>query len=322
MRRVGRFVFLVAALGSLLATGVGSHRILSASDSSDAFVFSYFKGNGDGLHLAYSFDGLEWEPLNNDRVLRAPAVGRDKLMRDPQITLGPDATYHMVWTTSWAEPLIGHATSRDLIHWSAQQSIAPMTHEPGVGNVWAPETFYDTGRKQFVLFWASTIPGRFPETDNSNGNGRNHRIYYTTTRDFREFAPTQLLHNDGFNCIDATIIKDGNRFVMFIKDETRLPVARKNIRFAVSGNPAGPYGPASSPITGNYWAEGPSATKIGNRWIVYFDRYIDHRYGAVASSDFRHWEDVSDQLRFPEGARHGSVLRVPRELLTKLLELK
>lgn len=320
--RARRLLLLLSMLGALLASGFGSRRILASGDSREAFVFTYFKDNGDGLHLAYSYDGLDWKALKNGQVLLVPAVGRDKLMRDPQITLGPDGTYHLVWTTSWAEPLIGHATSRDLIHWSPQQSIAPMTSEPTVGNVWAPETFYDARRKQFVLFWASTIPGRFPGTDNSNGNGRNHRIYYTTTRNFREFAPSQLFYNDGFNCIDATIVRDRNRFVMFFKDETRLPVPRKNIRFAVSSSPEGPFGPASAPITGNYWAEGPSAMNTGNRWIVYFDKYIDHHYGAVVSTDFEHWEDVSDRLRFPEGARHGSVLRVSVKMLTKLLELK
>src|SRR5882672_1155994 len=126
MRRARSWLLILAALGALLSTGKASNR----HASSEAFVFTYFKGNGDGLHLAYSYDGMDWKSLGNDHVFLAPAVGRDKLMRDPQITLGPDGTYHMVWTTSWAEPIIGHATSRDLIHWSAQQAIAPMTNEP------------------------------------------------------------------------------------------------------------------------------------------------------------------------------------------------
>lgn len=308
--------YLARVLVCLFASGALT---TAAGAARTAFLFTYFKENGDGLHLAYSYEGLKWIALNNDRVMLVPAIGRDKLMRDPQITFAPDGTYHLVWTTSWSEPLIGHATSKDLIHWSAQDAIAPMKLEPNVANVWAPETFYDSGQKQFLLFWSSTIPGRYPETDNSNGNGRNHRVYYTTTKDFREFSPTQLLYNDGFNCIDATIVQDRDRFVMFLKDETRLPVAKKNIRYAVSTRPEGPYGPASTPITGNYWAEGPSAIKMGNRWIVYFDRYIDHRYGAVTSKDFKHWEDLTEQITFPGGARHGSILRVPEKILRNLL---
>lgn len=298
-------------------------RVSAGRDSGEALLFAYFTGNGeDGLHFAHSVDGLTWQPVNNGRPLVRPTIGRDKLMRDPHITVGPDGTYHMVWTSSWKEPLIGYAASRDLIQWSEQRAINPMAHEPGVRNVWAPETFYDAETKRFLLFWSSTIPGRFPATDRSGDNGLNHRIYYTTTEDFRDFAPTKLFYDKGFNLIDATIIRDGARYVMFLKDETKLPAARKNLRFAESMKAEGPYSEASPPITGNYWAEGPSAIRLGSRWVVYFDKYTEHRYGAVASSDMKRWEDISAQVKFPEGARHGTVLRVPRLVISKLLGLK
>ena len=125
----------------------------------------------------------------------------------------------------------------------------------------------------------------------------------------------------GFSVIDATIVKDGPRYVMVFKDETRWPAPQKNIHYAVSNKAAGPYGPASPPISGSYWAEGPTAIKIGRQWIVYFDKYRKHRYGAVASSDWSEWEDISAQLQFPEGARHGTVLSVPRATLNKLITL-
>jgi hypothetical protein len=289
----------------------------------DGYLFAYFKGNGeDGLHFAHSRDGLTWQSLKDDRPFLKPGVGRDKLMRDPHITLGPDGVYHLVWTSSWSEAVIGHATSKDLIEWSAQQSIRPMESEPTTANVWAPETFYDARAKQFIIFWSTTIPGRFPETAKSADNGRNHRIYSTTTKDFRVFTPTRVFYDGGFNVIDATIVEDAGRFVMFLKDETLLPTAQKNIRYATSARAEGPYGAASSPITGNYWAEGPSAIRIGGRWIVYFDKYRDHRYGAIASTDLKGWEDISEKVSFPAGARHGTVLRAGSPIITKLLTLK
>ncbi|MBO5000406.1 MAG: glycosyl hydrolase, partial [Bacteroidaceae bacterium] len=48
-------------------------------------MFSYFNGNGDGLHLAYSMDGLKWEALNGDSIFLKPEIGKDKLMSDPSI---------------------------------------------------------------------------------------------------------------------------------------------------------------------------------------------------------------------------------------------
>ncbi|HVG37721.1 MAG TPA: glycoside hydrolase family 43 protein [Pyrinomonadaceae bacterium] len=287
------------------------------------YLFAYFKGNGeDGLHLARSDDGLVWRALNGDRSLLEPTVGKDRLMRDPHLSLGADGLFHLVWTSSWTDPVIGHATSRDLLHWSEQQGITPMTSEPAARNVWAPELFYDESAGRYLLFWATTIPGRFPATDESGDNGLNHRLYLTTTADFRAFTPTTLFYDGGFNVIDATIVKSGRRYLMFLKDETRHPTARKNLRYVVSRRAAGPYGQLSKVITGNYWAEGPTAIKIDNRWIVYFDKYQEHRYGAVASPDLRRWTDVSAQLKFPAGARHGTVIRVPTARIGELLKLE
>ena len=41
----------------------------------EVFLISYFKNNGeDGLHLAYSHDGLKWEALNNDKSILTPRL--------------------------------------------------------------------------------------------------------------------------------------------------------------------------------------------------------------------------------------------------------
>ena len=105
---------------------------------------------------------------------------------------------------------------------------------------------------------------------------------------------------------------------MFLKDETREPV-QKNLRVAFADKLVGPYGPASAPITGNYWAEGPTAVQLGTEWLVYFDKYREHKYGAVKSSDLAHWTDVSDQIKMPPGLRHGTIFRVSAKEL-KLLQ--
>ena len=69
-----------------------------------AYLFSYFINDSkDGLHLAYSYDGLNWLPLHGGRSYLTPAVGKDKLMRDPSICQSPDGTFHMVWTSSWTD---------------------------------------------------------------------------------------------------------------------------------------------------------------------------------------------------------------------------
>lgn len=290
----------------------------SEPEDRGAYLFSFFKGNGeDGLHLAYSHDGYQWEELGAGHSFLKPQAGQDKLMRDPCIIRGKDGKFHMVWTVSWNERGIGYATSDDLIHWSDQRYLPVMEHEPEARNAWAPEVYYDEAKDQYLIFWSSTITGRYPETQSEKENSYNHRMYYVTTKDFEEFSETGLFYEPGFNVIDGTIVKEGGEYVMFIKDETIKP-AEKNIRITRSKHLPGGFGPASPPITGDYWAEGPTAIQIGEQWLVYFDKYIDKQMGAVASKDLLHWEDISDQVRFPAGMRHGTVFKVTAEEFLKL----
>lgn len=291
----------------------------SVAQKKSAYVFSYFKGNGaDGLHLAYSYDGLTWKALKGDSSFLRPLISKDKLMRDPCIIKGKDGIFHMVWTVSWTAKGIGYANSKDLINWSEQKYIPVMEHEPGARNSWAPEITYDKKNKQYMIYWATTIPGRFPETQVAADNGLNHRIYYVTTKDFESFSPTKLLYDPGFNSIDATIVKEGKRWVMFIKDETREP-AQKNLKIAYAAALTGPYSKASEPFTDKTWAEGPTTLKKGDTWIVYYDKYTSHTYGALSSTDLKNWKDISDKISLPKGIRHGSILKVSKKELAKLL---
>lgn len=272
------------------------------------YVFAYFKDNGeDGLHLAYSKDGYKWTALKHDSSFLTPTVSKDKLMRDPCIIRGGDGLFHMVWTVSWNDKGIGYASSKDLIHWSAQEYLPVMDHEAGARNCWAPEITYDG--KTYMIYWATTITGKYSETASGKESGYNHRLYYVTTKDFKTYTPTKLLYDPGFNVIDATIVKAGKRFMMVMKDETIEP-AQKNLRIAYSSKLTGPYSKAGTPITGQYWAEGPTTLKLGNDWLIYFDRYRDHRYGAILSSNDKNWTDVSDRISLPAGIRHGTIFTI------------
>jgi hypothetical protein len=286
-------------------------------DSSKVYLFAYFKGNGeDGLHLAYSYDGLKWLALKNDSSFLKPTVSKDKLMRDPCIIRGADGLFHMVWTVSWNDKGIGYANSKDLINWSNQRYIPVMQHEDSARNCWAPEITYDKKSKQYMIYWATTISGIY-YADPKVENGYNHRMYYVLTKDFKTFSETRLLYDMGFNVIDATIVPDGNRFVMFLKDETRNP-PQKNIRVATSKKLNEDYGNPSPSITGNYWAEGPTTLRLNGNWIVYFDKYRDHMYGAVQSSDLINWKDISDQISLPKGVRHGTIFSVTKKEFERL----
>lgn len=290
--------------------------LFASCSEKQVYVFSYFKGNGEeGLYLAYSEDGYHWHNLSEKAIL-APELSKDKLMRDPCIILGGDGLYHMVWTVSWTENGIGYASSANLKNWSKQKFIPVMAHEDSVRNCWAPELTYDKKNKEYMIYWSSTISGRFSEPGELSEDNYNHRIYYVTTKDFQTFSETNLLYDKGFNAIDASIVPVGEQYVMFIKDETLNP-PQKNIRIAYSDQLTGPYSEASEPITGRYWAEGPTAMNINGEWLVYFDKYKEGMFGAVRSKDLKEWEDVSNQISLPGGIRHGSIVQVPHSLVKK-----
>lgn len=283
------------------------------------YLFSYFKDNGqDGLHLAFSRDGYHWNALKNDQSFLAPQVSNDRLIRDPCIIIGADKKFHLVWTVSWKEKGIGYASSKDLIHWSEQQYIPVMEYEPEALNCWAPEIFYDRKLNGYMIYWSTTIPGRFAEGDTTGDAVYNHRLYYTITKDFKTYSATKLLYDGGFNVIDATIQKIGRSYFMFLKDETRHPV-KKHIRIARSDSLTGGYKLVSNPITPD-WVEGPTVTKVDGFWVVYYDEYTRHHMGAVRSRDLQNWEIVSDSISFPQGTRHGSVFKVKEKILEELLQ--
>ena len=307
----------------------------AAARERSAFLFSYFTRNGeDGVHLAYSRDGITWRSLNGGRSVIAPAVTgagigwqdwntTAALMRDPSILRGPDGMFHLVWTVAWTDHAIGVAHSRDLIHWSEQTRVPVMEHEPNALNTWAPDLFYDDATGQYVIVWASSIPGRFPATDSlaqTTSRGRaDHRLYYVTTKDFTSYSPARLLYDGGFAAIDGTITKAGDTYYLVMKDETFVPPHR-NIRVAASTRATGPYGPASPAFTDKD-TEGPSVLHTGGYWYVYYDEYTRGHYGAVRTRDFVHWGQFSDSLKAPRGMRHGSAFLAPESVLQGLLAL-
>lgn len=283
--------------------------------AADVLVFSFFRNNGEtGLYLAESADGLKWTALNGDQPLLAPTVGESKLMRDPSIVRGPNGVFHMVWTTSWNGRTLGYASSRDLKTWSAQKTIPCLAE---ASNCWAPEVFYDGEKKDFVIVWASTVPGKFPETLGKGSKDYNHRLYVIRTKNFTKFSEPKLFYDPGFQVIDGALFRTGGRYWMVAKNETEKPAA-KYLFLTSSSSLDGPWEPPTGPISGPQWAEGPSPVKIGDWWYIYFDKYRDHKYGAIRSKDLQDWADVTEQISLPKGIRHGTVFRAPEGVVKGL----
>ncbi|HBY63167.1 MAG TPA: glycosyl hydrolase, partial [Solibacterales bacterium] len=212
--------------------------------AADRYLFTSFRKNGEtGVYFALSEDGRAWQPLNANQPWVKPGIP-GMLMRDPFLARGADGVWHMIWTTGWTRDektgalTIGHASSKDLVTWSEQRLIPVMGSEPTARNAWAPEAVWDETRREWRIFWASTIPGRFPAEGESGGRGYNHRLYAMTTRDWVSFSEAKLWFDPGFNAIDSTLVRDGKRWVMVFKDERESPV-QKRLRLAFADSAAG-----------------------------------------------------------------------------------
>ena len=279
------------------------------------FSTSFHEPATDGLRFIYSHDGWNWKAV--DGVWLRPEVGKQRVMRDPSIIRTPDGTFHLVWTSSWRGDLgFGYACSKDLVHWSEQRFIQVMTDTTTV-NVWAPELFWDDVKQQAVIIWASCIPGKFP--DGLEDHKNNHRLYYTTTKDFKKFTPTKLMIDPGFSCIDATLVKRGKRdYVMVLKDNTR---PERDIKVAFAQSPYGPWSKASEPFTGKMM-EGPTTLKVDDGWLIYYDRYRLFDFGAHYTKDFKTFKDVSDQVDVPNLHKHGTIFEADETILQGLLNAR
>lgn len=306
---------------------IGLLALLAVKDAPKTCIATYFKGNGEaGVYLAYSTDGDTFKPIvEPEKPIIAPEIGPDKLMRDACLSLGPDKMWTLVWTTGWWDKGIGIARSKDLVKWSKQEFIPVMERFDTTLNAWAPEITYDSKRKEYVIFWSSTLTDQFPATRRDDGdkakNGEplNHRFFYCTTKDFKTYSRTALLYDPEFNCIDATLLAGPKgSWILFGKDETKAPSPEKNLFFATALSPSGPFTLQKKKITGDYWAEGPTAVMFGKTTRVYFDKYMEGKWGAIETTDNQVWADVSAKINFPAGARHGTVVACDQKLIDRL----
>ncbi len=281
-----------------------------ASRAKGAWLFIYFKEPGNqGIYFALSHDGYHYTPLNDGQPWVATTQAGE-LMRDVFLTRGPGGMFHMVWTWNWRGNSLGYATSPDLFSWSTQKEIPIMADFPATNNVWAPETYWDAAKKKWLLIWSSSMKS------SDEGN----RIWFSMTPDFSTFSKPAIFFDPGYVTIDATIFhgKTGPYRLIF-KQQTYDPLTFQE-RVATGPALEGPWSRISGPINES-WSEGPSAIQVGNRYIVFYDHYRAPRarYEAVATTDWKHWTDITAETSLPPYSKHGSFLHITDEEAARLL---
>jgi hypothetical protein len=285
--------------------------VAASAEDRGAWLFAYFhEPANQGIYLALSRDGLHYTPLNDGQPWVKPVVPGE-LMRDVFLTRGPDKHFHMVWTWSWRVNSLGYASSPDLLHWSDQKKVAIMQAFPDTNNVWAPEIYYDKAKKQWLIVWSSA----------SKSEKDRHRIWSSFTADFNTFSKPEVFFDPGYTTIDATIFHaKGEPYRLIFKQQTKDPLTYLE-RVATGPTLEGPWTGITEPIN-EPWSEGPSAIKLGDRYVVFYDHYRgDHiRYEAVATRDWQHWDDITAETGLPLGCKHGSFLHISNKEAKRLLK--
>ncbi|MBP3468574.1 MAG: family 43 glycosylhydrolase, partial [Lachnospiraceae bacterium] len=233
------------------------------------------------FRMAYSYDGVHWEKLNNNYPVVYPTKGDTKRVRDPFIMRNKDGSFSVLATQGWDTPYIYVWQSENLTEFTnerllraSQSGVAGLTGS----RAWAPEGSYDPITDQYYLYWAD------PSASGENGPGP---IYYNTSKDLESLSTPGLYFDPGYNVIDSNIVKHDGVYYMAFKDERE---SGKAIKFAKSTSLApGSFEIYTDEFVTDKYAEGPFVFKANgeNKWFHYWDFFYasGDRFGYSVTDD-------------------------------------
>ena len=284
------------------------------------YLFVTFRGEStpmtEQVYFMLSKDGYHWDALNDGDPVLVSTLG-EKGVRDPYILRSHDDTKFYLIATDLSinlNPDWGRAQtagsqsiviweSEDLVHWSAPRLVKVAPDDAGC--TWAPEAVYDEENETYMVFWASKTAG----DDYSR-----QRIWAVRTTDFREFGEPFIYIDKPHTVIDTTIIRQGDTYFRFNKDEEHKAITMEQSKHLMSGwsdvggftlkRLLGYEGPSI------FVTESSQACKPA-QWNLLLDFYSEGKgYQTFTTDDLGSGSfEESEQMVFPfHPVRHGSVL--------------
>ncbi|WP_137991694.1 immunoglobulin-like domain-containing protein [Streptomyces vilmorinianum] len=321
-------------------------RPLPRAEPYEGYLFGYFTGestaDGEQIYFAASRgdDPLHWDELNGARPVVTSTQG-DKGVRDPFVIRSPEGDrFYLIATDlrihgngDWdAAQRTGSKNievweSTDLVHWSDQRHVrvAPDT----AGNTWAPEAYYDDSLGAYVVFWASKL---YDETDTGHTGDAYNRMMYATTRDFRTFTEPKVWKDPGYSVIDSTVIKNGDTYYRFTKDERNNTSSTPCSKFVIEEKStrlldtdwdfvSECIGKGDATTPGITQGEGPTVFKSNteDKWYLFIDEFGRRGYVPFETTDLDsgRWT-MSQDYALPSSPRHGTVVPITRAELDAL----
>ena len=306
------------------------------TEAAGGYLFAYFTSatdpDGEQVHFALSAGPapLEWKVLNGGRPVLRSNVG-ELGVRDPFLLRaaglpGESARYYLLATdlciarrnqaTAWEDCIRAGSRSiviwesTDLVTWSGPRlvEVAP----PDAGNAWAPEAVFDAASGTYLVYWASTL---HPPSD-APVQQQYHRMFCSTTADFRTFTPARAWIDRGWSVIDSTMVEADGFFYRFSKDELSADSSSPDAKFITVERSERPdstrYAAVATGIGKNdvVHGEGPIVVRglEADSWFLFIDEFGLRRYRAFTSDSLEAttWTPVAAAM--PPGASHGSIL--------------
>ena len=283
------------------------------------FLFVTFNGEHtpltEQIYFATSADGRNWTALNNSRPVLVSAIG-EKGVRDPYLIRAHDNDKFYLIATDLSIHLNGDWRraaqqgsrsiviweSTDLVKWSEPRLVPVAADDAGC--TWAPEAIYDEENKDYLVFWAST---------NKRDGFAKFRIWAARTTDFKTFGAPFVYIEKPHAIIDTTIVRDGEKYYRFTKNEER-----KSIFLETSPKLVGDWTPVEgfslAHLTGYEGPEcyliEPAAEGRPPVWGLILDHYgRGAGYKPWISHDLAGGKfDPAQGFAFPFKFRHGSVM--------------
>lgn len=295
------------------------------------YLFVHFKEkttpDGEQVYFALSEDGFKWEALNGGNPVLWAYYG-DMGVRDFTITrcrnkffiIATDLSlsYGMrgKYNHSWKE--IGENGSKcfsvweseNLVNWSEQKLV--KIGDEHFGCMWAPDVIFDKKNGDYILHWSSSH-----DCNGFGGKG----IYYSRTKDFKEFTyPEVLYRREGRDIIDSAIYEENGVYYLFVKDGHPTSIVMLK-----SDAPTGPWErmkafDESMKVIDAGKYEAPTAVKLDNgKWALFLDYYgvkgAGQGYVPFLSDDIASgvFKRSDKDFSFPYGFKHGTILSITEE---------
>ena len=317
-------------------TGGAAH---SENDEASGFLLVHFvedhRGHGERVYFSLSDgDPTRWARLNDGDPVLESLLGTTGV-RDPFLVEGDDEYFIIatdlrvyggdrqgwdVWKRHGSRSLIVWR-STDLTQWSEPWMLEVVGPEAGMA--WAPEAVYDAQRREFFVFWASTL---FGEDDPDHAGDTYSRILGAWTPDFRSIRDPRVLIDYGRDVIDTTMQIHDGQVHRISKEDSGLADSRRVFHEVGSALEADDFTLVEARIADEAHSqiEGPLLflDQGHGTWYLFVDQFA-HRpqgYIALTTRDLHDgWTLLpADQFHMPPNTKHGSVLAVTRSQADRL----